>query len=72
MKNGIYKVKPWGDLLGICEPGTEIDDPMIIVWTSFMEHSCPKSRQIRIFNDKWNISGEEFPVCPQMFEDGLI
>jgi hypothetical protein len=64
MKNGIYKVKPFSKMyveLGLVEG-----------WTMYMEEHCPKSRQIRIFNDKWNISGEEFPVCPEMFEDGPI
>jgi hypothetical protein len=62
MKNGIYKIKPWDEIKYLVAP----------IWGGYMEKNCPKSRNIRIFNDKWNISGEEFPVCPEMFEDGPI
>ena len=75
MKNGIYKVKPWRDLVktyGVIATNSEVYIPMDARWTDHMEANCPKSRQIRIFNDKWNISGDEYPVCPEMFEDGPI
>jgi hypothetical protein len=68
MKNGIYKVKPWESVKHI----SDYTKRPYAFWTPTMERNCPKSRQIRIFNDKWNISGEEFPVCPEMFEEGPI
>ena len=72
MKNGIYKVKPWGEMDAHVSGIGVGDKTGLTIWTIFMERNCPKSRNIRIRDDKWNISGEEFPVCPEMFEDGPI